>query len=155
MPLSPLSEDQFPDEVRSFMRDHPELNRLISGGESSTRLIEDCMWLALDEWNTTPPLMNHRVENFPSRVLLLQLTLCHLLTSVGILRSRNRFRYNEGGFSAETDSQDGLYQRWIQLLRAQAAPGMQSLKVSMNIASGWGGGIGSDYAFVHGWYGTP
>ena len=51
-------------------------------------MLEYCACLAIDEWNTTPPLSNVGISSFPSRFILLQLTLCHLLTSVGILKSR-------------------------------------------------------------------
>lgn len=139
------------------MRDWPELNRLIEGVESSNRFIGYCVWLAIDEWNTTPPLSSHSLSDFPSRVILLNLTLIHLLTSVGILKSRNRFRYNDGGFSVETETQADEYQRWVQLLRATSQASdqkIQSLKRALNIEGGWGAGIGSTYGFINGWFGV-
>jgi len=149
-----LTYGNFVPEVRAYIRDFPELNRLISGEETSSRLIEYCVHLAIDEYNTTPPLTGaHLISNFPSRVILLHLTIIHILISVGILHSRNRFSYNDGGFSVETEQQEGLYQRWIQLLRSQTAPQMQALKVAKNIEGGWGAGVGSEYGWIHGWYG--
>ena len=148
-----LSYATFVPEVRAFIRDFPELNRLISGEETSNRLIEYCAHLAVDEYNTSPPLTRHDISSFPSRTILLNLTLIQILTSVGILHSRNRFSYNDGGFSVETEQQETLYQNWIQLLRSQTMPRMQALKVAKNIESGWGGGVGSEYGWIHGWYG--
>jgi hypothetical protein len=116
-------------------------------------MIEYCAWLAIDEWNTTPPLSAHTITDFPSRLILLQLTLCHLLTSVGLLKSRNRFIYNDGGFSVQTEEQDVAYTRWIQLLRSQLDPRINRLKVALNISSGYGGGMGSEYGWINGWYG--
>jgi len=150
----PLALAQFKDEVRGYIRDFPELNRLIAGEESSHRMVEYCIWLAVDEWNTTPPLANVGVANFPSRGILLQLTICHLLTSVGILKSRNRMPYNDGGFSVDPESQDGAYQQWISLLRSQLNPRMVNLKVALNIAGGWGAGAPSEYGVINGWYGV-
>ena len=109
--------------------------------------------LAVEEFNTTPPLMAYNIGNFPSRVVLLQLTIIHLLTSVGILHSRNRFSYSDGGFSVDTETQDERYQRWIQILRTQVNPLLQRIKVALNIQGGWGAGVESEYAWVHGWYG--
>ena len=152
----PLTEDQFVGEVRDFLRDFPELNRLISGEESSDRMVRFCAYLALEEWNTTPPLTGHVMANFPSRTLLLYLTIIHLLTSVGILKSRNSFAYSDGGFQVQTEEHDTRYQRWIQLFRS-AGPAsqqaIQSLKVALNIKSGWGTGVGSEYGWISGWYG--
>lgn len=150
----PLTLEQFKDEVRAYIRDFPELNRLISGEETSSRMVEYCVWLAIDEWNTTPPLSSASVETFPSRTILLQLTLCHLLMSVGILKSRNRMPYSDGGFSADTETQDESYQRWIQLIRSQLMPRITQLKIAFNIEGAWGGAAASSYAWVNGWFGT-
>jgi hypothetical protein len=149
----PLTFENFVPEVRGYMRDFPALNRLIHGEESSDRLIEYCVRLAIDEFNTYPPLTTHTISGFPSRTVLLQLTMIYLLQSVGILHSRNRIAYNDGGFSVETEQQDSLYQNWIQLLRSQVMPRLERLKVAMNIESGWGAGVGSEYGWIHGWYG--
>tara|TARA_Y100001938_G_C7915322_1_gene341671 strand:- start:197 stop:667 length:471 start_codon:yes stop_codon:yes gene_type:complete len=144
---------QFISEIRGYVRDFPELNRLISGEESSDRMVEYCTCLAIDEWNTTPPLSNVGISDFPSRFILLQLTLCHLLTSVGILKSRNRFAYSDGGFSVETEGQDDRYVRWIQLIRSQLEPKILRLKIAKNISEGYGASVGSEYGWIHGWYG--
>ena len=154
MASPPLTFENFVPEIRSYIRDWAELNRLISGEETNSRLIEYCVRLAIDEYNTTPPLTGtYGISNFPSRSLLVDLTLIRLLTSVGILHSRNRFAYNDGGFSVQTDQQDELYQRWIQLFRNQSASRLQALKVALNIEGGWDGGVGSEYGWIHGWYG--
>lgn len=150
---APLSFADFVPEVRAYIRDFPELNRLISGEESSSRMIEYCAHLAIDEFNTMPPLTTYGISAFPSRTVLLYLTICHLLTSVGILKSRNRFQYSDGGWSSDTEQQDTLYMNWIQLLRGQVKPQAQSLKIAINIEGGWGAGVGSEYGWIHGWYG--
>ena len=150
----PLTDDQFVEEVRGYIRDFPELNRIIRGAESSNRMMKYCIVLALDEWNTTPPLCSTSLANFPSRSILLHLTICHLLTSVGILKDRNRMPYSDGGFSVDTETQGESYQRWIQLLRSQVNPRIMQLKIALNIAGGWGGSVPSQYAVISGWYGT-
>jgi hypothetical protein len=151
----PLSTNQFIGEVRGFVRDFPGLNRLISGEESSDRLIRYCADLAVDEWNTTPPLSAHTIAKFPSRSVLLRLTICNLLTSVGILKSRNSFAYSDGGFQVQTEEHDTRYQRWIQMFRTMgpaSAAAIQKLKVALNIEGGWDSGVGTEYGWIHGWY---
>jgi len=157
MSTPPLTENQFVGEVRAFMRDFPPLNRLISGEESSDRMIRYCATLAVDEWNTTPPLSGHGIANFPSRSVLLHLTVINLLTSVGILKSRNSFAYSDGGFQVQTEEHDSRYQRWIQMFRSMGPVSRQAikeLKIALNIQGGWGAGIGSEYGWIHGWHGT-
>jgi len=116
-------------------------------------MIEYCAHLAIDEFNTTPPLTKYGIGAFPSRTVLLYLTICHLLISVGILKSRNRFQYSDGGWSSDTEQQDSLYMNWAQLLRSQVKPQAQALKIAINIEGGWGAGVGSEYGWIHGWYG--
>ncbi len=158
---APLTYGDFIPEVRAFLRDFPELNRLISGEETSNRMIDYCAHLAVDEFNTTPPLTRFQIENFPSRTILLYFTICHLLTSVGILKSRNRFQYSDGGWSSDTEQQDTSYMNWIQLFRGQVKPQAQNLKIALNIEGGWGAGVPSEYSWVNsygwcgGWYGSP
>lgn len=152
----PLTVDQFVGEVRSFVRDFPQLNRLISGEESSDRMIRYCAVLAVDEWNVTPPLSGHSVTNFPSRSVLLHLTIIHLLASVGILKSRNSFAYSDGGFTVQTEEHDTRYMKWIQFFRSMGPASyraVKDLKIALNIQGGWGAGVGSEYGWIHGWYG--
>ena len=152
---TPISEDQFISEVRGFMRDHPDLNQLIYGEESTNRQIRFAAWLAIDEWNVRPPVSSATFATFPSRFILLFLTIIHLLTSVGLLKARNSITYNDGGFSVQdNEAQERLYKQWIQVLRAQVDPVMRDLKISLNIAGGWGAGVGSTYGQLHGWYGS-
>ena len=150
---SALALEQFKSAVRGYIRDFPELNRLVTGEESSDRMIQYCVFLALDEYNTTPPLTGNTVSDFPSRVILLQLTVIHLLTSVGILKSRNRFVYNDGGFSVQTEQQDATYLQWISLLRSQVEPKLTRLKVALNISGGYGAALPSEYTWINSWYG--
>lgn len=150
----PLTMDQFVAEVRAYIRDFPELNRIIRGAETSNRMMQYCVILALDEWNTTPPLASTSLSTFPSRSILLQLTICHILMSVGLLKSRNKLPYSDGGFSVDTETQDESYQRWISLIRAQLNPRITQLKISLNIAGGWGASVSSEYAWINSWYGV-
>lgn len=154
-PPGVLTVEDFVSEVRAYIRDWKELNRIITGEESSDRMIAYAILLALDEYNTTPPLLSPvSIANFPSRVILLQLTLIHLLTSVGILKSRNRLSYSDGGWSVDTESQADEYPKWIQLLRSQVDARLVAVKISRNIEAAWGLGVPSEYAWLHGWYGA-
>ena len=145
--------DEFATEVRDYIQDFAEINRLIVGRETSHRRVKYSVILAIDEWNNTPPVDNHSMENFPSRYILLNLTICHILRAVAIIKGRNRFSYSDGGFQVETEAQDDRYIRMIQLIKSEITPFIRNLKTSLNIAKGWGLGIGSDYGLINGWYG--
>ena len=151
--LTTLTMDQFISEVRSYLRDFSELNQLIAGEETSDRMIQYCICLAIDEFNVLPPLSGYNVADFPSRSILLHLTVCHILTSVGILKSRNRLTYSDSGFTVDTETQDDRYARWITLIRSQLNAQIRQLKTALNIADGYGASLGSEYGWIHGWYG--
>ena len=51
--------------VRAKLRDYPELNRLIEGRETSDREIAFAIMETIDDFNTTPPLIqNFNLESF-------------------------------------------------------------------------------------------
>lgn len=150
---APITSDGFVQEVREFIRDFPELNRLTQGYEHSPRMIKMCMDLAIDEWNTTPPLDSRSAESFPSRVVLLYLTIFHLLFSVNLLRARNALPYSDGGFSVSLENTEQLYKQTMGMLRGYVDPKIRDLKTAINIAGGWGSSLGSDYGWQNGWYG--
>ncbi len=153
MPI-PNDTVKFAEEVRAWLRDFPELNRLIVGEESSPRMIQFCAHMALDEWNAFSPVQFTSVGSFPNKTILILLTVTHILTSAGILHSRNRFDFNAGNFVADTERQADEYPKWIQMIKAQLAPLMQNLSIRLNIAAAsGGGGVPSEYAMLHNWYG--
>src|SRR6056300_168271 len=89
---------QFVTQVRQYLRDFPELNRLIDGEESSDRMIAWAAIDALDDINNTPPLIGaYTIDSFPYRSLLLRGTVIAVLESVGLLQTRNQINYNDGG----------------------------------------------------------
>jgi hypothetical protein len=52
----------FVQVVREYMRDHPELNRLIAGQETNNRLIAWSVLDALSLFNGTPHFTNYSLE---------------------------------------------------------------------------------------------
>lgn len=144
----------FVNEVRDFLRDHPVLNRLIEGEETSTRLIEWALVDTVDKFNTIPPLIGtFGVESFPSRYLLKQGACSQILKSAGILQSRNQLDYSAGGVTVAHSNKTPLYQSWIQMFDSEWHQMAKQLKVSLNIENAYGRGISSEYAFLNGFFG--
>jgi hypothetical protein len=141
--------------VRLVMRDYPELNRLIRGEEHSDRLVAWAIMDVLDDWNTTPPLIgNVTIVTFPSTRLLVKGAIAQLLTSVGLLSTRNAVAFSDGGFSYNTDKTRALT-TWIQLFQNEYEKKKLRLKTAQNIAGGFGSGVHSEYAWLNsGWYGN-
>ena len=154
VPQVKLAFQQFAGVVREFMRDHAELNRLTQGVEHSDRLIMWAIADAIDDWNTTPPLIGPvSIINFPSRHLLLRGTVINLLESLGLLQTRNHLTFSDGGIQVGVSDKTPLIQSWIQMYRNAYEVKKNKLKVAMNIEGGWGGGVHSEYLWTNGFYG--
>ena len=148
-----LELNDFVQQVRTFLRDYPELNRLIKGVENSNRQIVWAISDALDDFNTTPPFTKFSLGNFPSKSLLLRATVCALLESVGLLQTRNQLSFSDGGLTVGISDKTPFLQSWIQLFRGQYEDKKNRLKVAYNIEQGWGGGVSSEYLFANNFYG--
>lgn len=153
IPRAELELNQFVNQVRLFMRDYAELNRLIAGEESNNRQIMWAILDAIDYYNTTTPFSTHNIFTFPSRSLLLRLTVISLLESVGLLQTRNHLQFSDGGIQVGINDKTQFLQGWIQLFRQSTDERIQRMKTAANIEGAWGGGIHSEYRFVNNFYG--
>lgn len=154
VPAIPVELAQLVNTVRLFLRDYPELNRLIRGEEHSDRMIMWAIFDAIDDWNSTPPLIPRvSLSNFPSKSLLLRGTVIGLLESVGLLMTRNHLTFSDGGIQVGVSDKTPLIQSWIQMLGNRYEEKKAKLKIAMNIELGWGQGFHSEYLWTNGFYG--
>jgi hypothetical protein len=153
LPNADLELNAMVAQVRSFLRDYAELNRLIAGVESSNRQIVWAIFDALDDFNTTPPFTFYSLSNFPSKSLLIRGTVISLLESIGLLQTRNHLSFSDGGLQVGVSDKTPFIQSWIQLFKNSYEEKKMRLKVAYNIESAWGGGIQSEYRFVNNFYG--
>lgn len=153
IPSGELELNSFVAQVRSFIRDYPELNRLISGEESTNRQIVWAIFDALDDYNSTPPFSGNSLRNFPSRSLLVRGTVISLLESIGLLQTRNQLSFSDGGLQVGVSDKTPFIQSWIQLFKNSYEEKKMRMKVSINIESAWGGGLNSEFRFINNFYG--
>ena len=144
----------FVSTVRNYMRDLPALNALLDGQETSDSLIQLCGELAIDDFNTSPPLIgNYDLTNFPSKSLLIIGTIIWILRSAGILQSRNQLDYASGGVTVAVSNKTPLYQSWIAAMMQEYENKKVNLKKSINAEAAYGF-IPSEYATVNSLYGS-
>lgn len=140
--------------VRDYMRDYPELNRLIEGQETGDRMIAFAILFTIDKFNITPPLIgSFGTTDFPSRYLLLTGTVSHILKSVGILQTRNQLDYSAGGVTVAHSNKTPLLQAWAQLFDSEWHQMTKAVKVALNIERGYGRSVSSEYLFLNGFFG--
>lgn len=148
----------FVQMVREFTRDHPELNRIVRGEESSDRQIAWAVLDALSDFNGTPPILgNFSVENLlmqNQQNLLLRMTVISLIESVGLLQTRNHINYSDGGINTGVNDKTPMLMNWLQYFQGKTEQMKVRVKVQMNIEGLWGGnsGVFSEYWSVNGIY---
>jgi hypothetical protein len=144
----------FVAEVRMYLRDYPELNRLIDGEETSDRMIAWAVIDALDLINNTPPFIGqYTCSSFPMRSLLLRGTVISILESVGLLQMRNQLNYSDGGISVSASDKAPMIMQWLQMLRVSFDDRLNRWKIATNISMAMeGASVMSDYYFLGGYY---
>lgn len=152
--MSYQSLGEFVSQVRQYLRDYPELNRLIDGEETSDRMLAWSVIDALDDINNTPPLIGtFTIETFPYRHLLMRGTVLAVLESVGLLQTRNQISYSDGGISVNASDKAPMIMNWINMLRGQYEQKKQQYKIAVNISEAFDGdAVLSDYYFLGGYY---
>jgi len=124
--------------VRLFHRDFPELNRIVSGEESSDRIVAWAVLDALADFNGTPHFTILSLEDLlqlNQHNLLLRMTTISLLESVGLLQTRNHINYSDGGINVGVNDKTALVQSWLQYFMAKTEQMKQRVKVAINIGS--------------------
>lgn len=126
----------FVQNVRAYMRDHAELNRIVSGEESSDRQIAWSVLDALADFNGTPHLTSMSLEDLLQRnqaALLTRMTVISIIESVGLLQTRNHINYSDGGLNVGVNDKTPMLMNWLQYFKASTDQLKQRVKVSLNI----------------------
>jgi len=143
-------------EVRNYLRDHPELNRLIEGEETSDRQMRWYIAEVVDDWNLTPPPIGYQPISRIPRSLLIKGVVAEVLFSVAILNLRNSLRYTDGQVTVDLDKHQALV-AMSQMLKREYEMKRDKIKVSQNIANALSSadGLHSEYYyFSAGYYGN-
>lgn len=133
--VTPCMRD-FVAGVRLYMRDHPELNRLVRGEESSDRQVAWAVLDALSNFNGTPHLTSMTLEDLLSRNqshLLIRMTVEALLESVALLQTRNHINYSNGAINVGVNDKAPMIMQWLQYYRSYTEQLKQRVKVALNI----------------------
>lgn len=134
-----LAMPEFIQLVRKFICDFPKANELRGVAESTDPEIALYAMLALDDYNSTPPLIAPvAFEGHPSTGMLMLGTLCHLFMSKGILQLRNSLSYSDGGVSVNVWDKGPAYAGNAQMFGQMWESKKIALKRSINLSAGWG-----------------
>lgn len=136
-------------DVREYARDIPELNVLLEQKtQSSDALIALAMRLAVDDFNTIPPMSYYSVENFMSDSLLLLGTLYHLANSEAERQLRNQVTFGAQGMQAAVDDKAQAYLSLAQHYKAQFDAKAREIGQALNAEAAWGS-VHSPYSGIN------
>ncbi len=149
----------FIQTVRLFMRDHPQLNRLVLGEEHSDRMIAWAIMDFLSDFAGSPPNLGYftldQMISMHYQSFALRGTCVALLQSVGILQTRNHLNFSDGGLSVGVSDKAPLLMQWINQFQSKYEQEKVQRKVALNIEQLWGdSGQHSEYFFINGWWGS-
>lgn len=133
-----------PQDVRIFIQDKPELNRLLDKEEFSQEQIDHCMKLAVMAFNEISPGTTYNVGSFPFQYTLFIGTMWHLLFGGGLVRSRNRLPHQAGGVSVDDEAHADIELQLSATLKQEFERQSQRIKIENNLRSGWGN-VSSEY----------
>lgn len=145
------------ENVRFFMRDYAELNRLTKGKDHSDRHV---MWAVLDtlsDWSSTPPFIGQNLASIIShgwQSVFTRGVAISLLESLHFLHLRNFVSYSDGGVNLQIENPQ-LIQAALQLLKNDYEQKKQRILIAANIEGALGGvGVHSEYLFVNSFWGA-
>jgi len=144
-----------PNDVRLFIRDRPEWNRLLNKEEFSQEQIDQAMKLTVMLFNDITPSTQYTVKEFPYQYLLLIGTVYHLLFGGGLGRSRNRLAYQTDGVSVDDEAHADVELSLSSQLKAEFMQMAKDKKIEANVKRGWGN-VPSEYRgagyYKHIWF---
>ena len=148
----PATDQVFIDLLRKFLRDEPELNTLEQVRENTDLQLYHALLQTLDSINSDflPVTTYSSFTDLPSWQMLALGATLNILTSVGILSSRNTLTYNDpGGVSVKDFDKYGRYINYFNILINKFMMSVQNWKYTNNIDSAYGAGIASEHTLEY------
>lgn len=136
------------DDIRIYLRDRPEYNRLLEKEEFSADQVRLAMNLATADFNEIPPMTNYTPEDMPFSGVLLDGTLYHLLRGGGLARFRNKLDYATNGVQINDEAPAQPYLEMANALQQRFLTNSKQLKIALNLQFGWGH-VGSEYGYIY------
>jgi len=141
--------------VRQKLRDRPELNRLISGQESSNAQIVGAIIEFLSDFTQSPPPLGvytlEQLLTLGFHNLCMRGTIISLFESIGALETRNHLPYSDGGINVSVSAKTPEIMQWLTYNHQLYDPMRDKIKISLNIQQILGEyGVHSNYFIIYG-----
>jgi hypothetical protein len=135
-------------QVRSLIQDYPYVNELFEGEESSDEKIARHLIEMVEDWNSTPPLLNHRITPLDllttrfsgPRTWLVNATAARVLKAVIFKLARNAVSFTAGNVTIQPNDVWRNLQPLVQELETEYKANKVSFRIAQNVSSAYGDG---------------
>jgi len=135
------------EEVKLFLQDQPEKNRLLHKEEFTPELITMAIEFTINRYNEMQPLVEYfDIETFPYKMTLLYGVCAFLYKSAAMKKIRNRIVYSSGGTSIDDEAMADMYLKLSEMYNQEFMMEAKQNKIAENIKIGfssvplvWGG----------------
>lgn len=128
-------------DVRLAVMDtSPEANQLLDDLEFSDMMIYHAVERAINEWNETPPDLEHRFDatTFPWTEHLIKGAVGYLMQEVAYRYNRNRMQYSAAGLTLDTSDKGPTYIAMAQAARVEWKNFVAAKKTELNMQECFG-----------------
>lgn len=143
-------------QVRSYMKDFAQTNKLLLEVEHTNEDITNAIVRIVGIYNNTPPPLQQitRVQDMPGGLdVFVKGCASELLKSESIKRARNHLQYADGALTINDDDKAGPYMQLAGQLGQEFRVAVQEIKRTINIQRGMRGSS-SPYATLFNHYTT-
>ena len=124
-------------DLRAYVRDTVDANHLLGELEHTNDQLQLALEMAIDDFNISGFPTSYIVTDHPSERLLIRGAILELLTSAGIVQSRNKLSYQDAGLSIAIHDKAAEYSNWIQMIYADYERRKLHYKLRVNVLQGW------------------
>ena len=117
-----------------------EANQLLDDLEFSDIMIYHAIERSIDEWNETPPTLEHRFDatNFPWKEHLIKGAVGYLMQEVAYRYNRNRMQYSASGLQLDSNDKGPAYIAMAQAARIEWKNFVAAKKTELNMQECFG-----------------
>ena len=139
------------EDVRAFLRDHPECNVLTDEADFTPEQINRARNFVVADFNSTPVITSFPEDKFPFVNILLLGMSAWLLNGLAVQQTRNHLPYSTSGGVQVDDSNKGpQYSAMADKFQAMYEKKTRDTKNQINLDQGWGR-VSSEYLSNRSW----
>ena len=139
------------EDIREFLRDHPETNRLTDEVDFTAEQINRARNFVVADFNSIPVITSFPEDRFPFVNILLYGMAAWLLNGLAVQQTRNHLPYStSGGVQVDDQNKGPQFSALADRFQALYEQKARETKNQINLDQGWGR-VNSEYFTNRSW----